>query len=234
MTDKTIAIEARGLARRFGDRIVFEHVDLSVAEGQCVALTGANGAGKTTLLRCLASALRPSEGEVRWFGHAAAADPASRRLIALAAHEGSLYPHLTLRENLVFAARMCDVRRPARRADQWLRGVGLHAYARCLPGQVSKGMRQRLSLARALLHDPQIVLLDEPFSGLDISGTDWLLDLLERLLRRRRTLLFATHDLQITRLLADRVLRLRSKRVDDVEMGKRSPPRKDPTAARAA
>ncbi len=234
MAETTIAIQARGLSRLFGNRAVFRDVDLDVAQGQSVALRGANGAGKTTLLRCLASALRPSTGEVRWFGRPAAANPAARRLIAWVAHETLLYPHLTVRENLTFAARMCDVPRPLQRADQWLRNIGLQAHAHRLPAEISKGMRQRLSVARALVHDPRILLFDEPFSSLDAAGADWLLDLLGQLLRRGRTLCFATHDLQTARRLANRVLYLQSGLLQDVETGGSLSPKENLGAKRAA
>ena len=116
MPDCRIAVQSRGLSKVFGRQTVFGGLDLEIAAGQCVALTGANGAGKTTLLRCLASALRPSAGEVRWFGRPAIGNPDARRLIGMVAHEARLYPHLTLRENLLFAARMCDVPEPLQRA----------------------------------------------------------------------------------------------------------------------
>ena len=113
MTEHAPAISARRLSKHFAARAVLDAIDLDIAAGQSVALTGANGAGKTTLLRCLASLVRPSDGEVRWFGESSA-DPAARRLIGMVAHETRLYPHLTLRENLVFAARMHDVAGPRR------------------------------------------------------------------------------------------------------------------------
>ncbi len=159
MTEQPPAISARRLSKRFGARRVLDAIELQVAAGQCVVLTGANGAGKTTLLRCLASLLRPSDGEVRWFGQSSA-DPAARRLIGMVAHETRLYPHLTLRENLVFAARMHDVAGPRRRADELLAAVGLAAHADRLPPALSRGMRQRAAVARAILHDPPILLLD--------------------------------------------------------------------------
>jgi len=233
MTEPTVAIQARGLSRLFGNRLVLHRVDLDVAEGQSVALTGANGAGKTTLLRCLASVLRPSTGEVRWFGQAATADPSARRLVALVSHESLLYPYLTLRENLIFAGRMCDVGEPIRRADELLAQVDLGGHAHRLPTQISKGMRQRVAVARALVHRPKILLLDEPFSGLDARGTDWLLGLLDDLRSQGRTLCFATHDREKVRRLADRVLELRSGRVEEVAAGASSAPAAVP-ALRAA
>jgi heme ABC exporter ATP-binding subunit CcmA len=210
VTTNTIAIEANGLCRVFGSRVVLSQVDLRVAAGECVALTGANGAGKTTLLRCLAGALRPSAGEVRWFGRLAGADAATRRLLGMVAHESFLYPHLTVRENLVFAARMCGLPDPLGQADRWLDSVGLRPHAHRPSAQLSKGMRQRLAVVRALVHDPPILLLDEPFSALDAAGSQWLLGLLLELRGRGRTVCFTTHDPQKARLLSDRVFCLQS------------------------
>jgi len=212
MSDSTPAIRASRLSKLFGTRAVLNRLDLEVAEGESVALTGANGAGKTTLLCCLASILRPTEGQIEWFGRSTVSDPNAKRLIGVAAHESFLYPHLTLRENLIFAARMCDVQKPGDRAEQLLREISLHAHAHRFPTQISKGMRQRLAIARALVHDPPILLLDEPFSGLDTAGTDWLMGLLEDLHRRGRTVCFAMHDEARVRRLADRVLHIESGR----------------------
>lgn len=216
MTDRTTAIQTRGLCKSFGGRPVLRELDLNVAEGEAVALTGANGAGKTTLLRCLASILRPRSGEVRWFGQSAAANPAARRLIAMVGHETRLYPHLTVRENLIFAARMCDVGQPARRADQLLESIALPAHAHRFPAEISRGMRQRVAIVRALVHDPPILLLDEPFSGLDQQATDWLIGLWRDMHLRQRTVCFTTHDRQQAEHLCDRVLRLCSGRAEEV------------------
>ena len=109
MTDPRIAIEVRRVTKRFGRRLVLDEIDLDVAAGESIVLTGSNGAGKTTLLRAMAALVRPSSGEVFWFGEKTTGQYDSRRWIGMVAHENRLYPHLTLRENLVFAARMCDV-----------------------------------------------------------------------------------------------------------------------------
>jgi heme exporter protein A len=234
MRDATTAIQTRSLSKVFGHRRVLSEIDLDVARGESVALTGANGTGKTTLLHLLASALRPSAGEVRWFGRPATGAPAARRLIAMVAHETFLYPHLTLRENLIFAARMCDVPGPARRADDLLRSIGLASHAHRSPTRISQGMRQRVAVARALVHDPRILLLDEPFSGLDAQGADWLLNLLLHLRDRGRTLCFAVHDEQKVRRLAHRVVRLQSGRLEELEREGHPGVAKHSASARAA
>jgi heme ABC exporter ATP-binding subunit CcmA len=208
MTDSHIAIAVRRVTKRFGRRLVLDEIDLQVAAGQSIVLTGSNGAGKTTLLRAMAALIRPTSGEVLWFGERTCGQHENRRLIGMVAHENRLYPHLTLRENLVFAARMCDVARPQDRAQALLDAVGLLAHGERTPPVLSKGMRQRLSLARAMIHDPPILLLDEPFEGLDAEAERWLSGLLQELRRQGRTLCFVLHDEAKTRQLADRVLHL--------------------------
>jgi ABC-type multidrug transport system ATPase subunit len=173
---------------------------------------GANGAGKTTLLRCIASTVRPTCGEILCFG-ADVRDPSQRRLLGIVGHESRLYPSLTLRENLRFAARMHSVQDADRRAGDWLRDFGLEHHGDRMPRQVSRGMRQRASLARACIHEPRILLLDEPFAGLDAEGRESLLELFHDLKRRGRTLCFATHDRSAAAALADRILVMEAGRV---------------------
>jgi ABC-type multidrug transport system ATPase subunit len=216
MTGRSSAIQAKGLSKTFGHRVVLRPLDLEVAEGESVALAGANGAGKTTLLRCLSAVMRPSTGEVRWFGCPAAGNIQARRLLGMVAHECFLYGHLTVRENLVFAARMHDVPQPAQRADDLIGSIGLGRHAQRLSARLSPGMRQRVAVARALVHDPRILVLDEPFAGLDAEGTDWLVGLLQELRGRGLALCFATHDEEKMHCLADRILRLRDGRLQEV------------------
>ncbi len=234
MSDRKIAIRVKCLSKQFGSQVVLRDVSFDVAPAQCVALIGPNGAGKTTLLRCLASVIRPTHGEVQWFHRPTTADPAARRLIGIVTHESRLYPHLTARENLVFAARMCDVRRPLQAADRWLKDLGLVLHADRLPGRLSSGMRQRLTVARALVHDPELLFLDEPFYSLDAEGVDWLLALLIDLRDRERAMCLVTHDPKIVARVADRVLELRSGRVREREVVRRAETSTHRPAARAA
>jgi heme ABC exporter ATP-binding subunit CcmA len=219
MTNPRIAIEVRRATKRFGHHLVLNEVDLEVAAGESIVLTGSNGAGKTTLLRVMAALLRPNRGEILWFGEKTDGQCANRRWIGMVAHENRLYPHLTLRENLVFAARMCDVARPHDRAQSLLETVGLLAHGDRTPPLLSKGMRQRLSLARALIHDPPILLLDEPFEGLDADGDRWLTGLFQELRQQGRTLCFVLHDEAKVRQLADRVFCLDQGRLLQVAAG---------------
>ncbi len=234
MTDRAIAIRAKGLSKVFGTRSVLDGIDLEVAEGETLALTGANGAGKTTLLRCLASLTRPTAGEVFWRGRRAAGDASARRLLGMVAHESSAYPQLTVRENLLFTARMQGLHRPVTRADEWIRSVGLETHAHSLVARISRGMKQRLALARALIHDPPILLLDEPFSGLDAGGRDWLVALLAGLRDRGRTVCFSTHDVYAAETLADRVVYLQSGRLKELGKDQLRASEASLSAARAA
>jgi len=217
MSDRTIAVQASRLTKVFGSRVVLRDVDLEAAEGEIVVLTGANGAGKTTLLRCLASLTRPTSGDVHWFGRPAGAEPAARRLVGMVPHQSCIYPHLTVRENVVFAARMQGLREAGRRADEWIAAAGLRPYAHRLATHLSRGMRRRVALARALVHDPPIVLMDEPFAGLDAEAAAWLVDLLAEFRGRSRVVCLATHDPDRLRSLAGRVFHLQSGRIEPPE-----------------
>jgi len=213
MQDSEFAIETQGLSKEYAHRVVLRQVDLALAGGQIVCLTGDNGAGKTTMLGCLASFVRPTAGFVRWFGRPAAADRSARGRISMVAHESRLYPHLTLRENLVFSARIHGLDQPLAAADRWLAEVGMSEHADCFPPHVSRGMRQRISLARGLLHDPRILLLDEPFSGLDEAGGNWLARRLQGFRAAGGLALITTHDPAIPAALADCVWELRRGRL---------------------
>jgi heme exporter protein A len=200
---------ARQLGRALQGRLVLDRLDLTVAAGQIVALTGANGAGKTTLLRCLTGRLHPTAGEVLWFGQSPNHRPASHRLIGFAGHESLLYLELSARENLLFAARMHGLLHPRSSVDRVLATAELEKHAQQPAGHLSKGMRQRLSLARALIHEPPIVILDEPYSSLDVEGRHWLESWLKDLRAAHRAVVFSTHDAERAFQVADQTLDLK-------------------------
>jgi heme ABC exporter ATP-binding subunit CcmA len=210
VTEIVNAIQTSGLTKVFQGRTVLRNVDLEVAEAECVALTGANGAGKTTLLRCLCGAIRPHSGTVLAYGQDTRTNRQIRHLMGYLAHEQQVYPHLTVRENLVFAARMTDVHQPSRRVDELLEQTALRLFADSFPTSISRGIRQRLAIARALVHDPRIVLLDEPFTGLDRQGCEWLAQWIGQMRDRGRTICFTTHDPEWSRRLARRALCLQA------------------------
>lgn len=208
---------ARDLHVRWEMRRVLDGLTLSVSAGQIVAMRGANGAGKTTLLKCLAGLTQPEAGEVRWFGRPARDCITARRLLGMVHHASGLYPELTPRENLVFAARMCGASEPERRAEHWLTRAGLACRASEPTGHLSQGMRKRLAILRALVHDPFIILLDEPFANLDPEQRQWTVDLLCELRSQGRAILLTTHADPPGQPWADRRVWLCDGRMTDEE-----------------
>ena len=174
-SDGTGLLEARGLWRAYGRRQVLRDLDLAVAAGEAVAVAGPNGAGKTTLLRVLAGLARPDRGEVRLEGQPLRRDaPEVRRAVGLVSHQTLLYDDLTLHENLTFAARLYGLPRPAAAARAALDEAGLGPRADESPRRLSRGLAQRAAIARALLHRPRLLLLDEPFTALDAAASERL------------------------------------------------------------
>jgi heme exporter protein A len=199
-------LEARALSRSFGAVRAVDEVSFALAEGETLTVLGPNGAGKTTLLRMLGGSLRPDSGEILFRGEARdAGEVAWRRELGVLSHRTSLYGPLTARENLRFFARLYDLPEREARVDAHLEEVGLAANADRAVRTFSRGMRQRLALARTLLHEPALVLLDEPFTGLDIHASALLREVLARLRDGRRTVVLVTHNLAEGLALADRV-----------------------------
>jgi heme exporter protein A len=211
------AVEAIGLTVVRNRVPVLREIVLSVRPGEAVALMGPNGAGKSTLLRCLAGAVRPDRGTIRWFGSSAARSLTVRRQIGFIGHESGLYSELTTLENLVFAGRMYGVACPDKRAKELLAAAGLEPLTDRLVGQLSQGLRQRLAIARAVVHEPQLVLLDEPFASLDAQGRDWLEQLFHHWRRDGSTVCFVSHDPRDSRGLADRLVSLDAGRIVEAE-----------------
>jgi heme exporter protein A len=207
-------IEIAGLHFSFGGPTVLRGVDLNVEQGSLVTVFGPNGAGKTTLLKILAGLLRPSKGTVVIAGVDADRAPTSlRRIIGMISHQPYLYPQLTGRENLEFYGRLYGLADPRGYARRMLEQMGLTAAADVEAGTYSRGMQQRLAAARALLHDPRVLLLDEPFTGLDQQGREQLSMLLRGLRDGERTIVMTTHDIDEGLGLADRVAILARGRV---------------------
>jgi heme exporter protein A len=204
------AIEARGLARSFGAVGALEPLELTVPAGESVLLLGPNGAGKSTLLRLLATLLRPSSGSLRLFGESPGNGEAGlRRRIGFLSHQTFLYDHLTGRENLLFYGRLYGLPDPGGAAEEALRGARLEQRGGDCVGTYSRGMQQRLAIARALLHRPDLVLLDEPFTGLDRESSRHLEGRLREEAALGRTQMIATHDYGRSLGTSDRVLLLR-------------------------
>ncbi len=210
----THAVVARDVRKTFEFKPVLRGVSLSIPAGATVALLGPNGAGKTTLLRILATLARPSAGEVTIDGLDLRRDAqAIRGRIGYLGHQPLLYEELTAEENLDFFARMYGVQDRQARVAALLERVGLRPKAKDRVRDLSRGQTQRLALARALLHEPSLLLLDEPDSGLDEQGVA----LLEEILRERadagQTAIFTTHDLAWGLRVADRAVALVAGRV---------------------
>jgi heme exporter protein A len=200
------ALLSRGLERRFGAVLAVAGVDLTLQRGEFLTIFGPNGAGKTTLLRLLCGLLKPSAGEVTVLGHSPRKDPtAVKRRIGLIGHASFIYGGLTARENLRFYAGLYGVPDPAGRVAELLRELGLEERADDPARTFSRGMQQRLTIARALLHDPEMIFLDEPFTGLDQQASRRLRDLLATIRGRGRTALMVTHNLEEGLELSTRV-----------------------------
>ena len=196
------AIVVRGVRVAFGATVVLRGVDLDLPWGARLALLGPNGAGKSTLLRAIATLSRPNGGTVRIAGLDAFAEAtAVRRLIGVVAHQTYLYDELTALENLRFYADLYDLPDAAALAAAMLDRVGLTARRNVRAGSLSRGQQQRLTLARALLHDPPLLLLDEPDTGLDLAAFGLLESLL---LGEERTVVLTTHNLRQAARLCDR------------------------------
>jgi len=217
----TAAIEVQSLVKSFGPRTALAGVDLQVGAGQFVVLVGPNGAGKTTLLRVLAALTRPTSGTVRVAGQdLSRAGGRGRREIGFLSHRTLLYDDLTAEENLRFYARLYDLLDGPARVDELLYQVDLVERRHDLVRTYSRGMQQRLAVARAVLHRPAVLLLDEPYTGLDLRAAQALTDRLVELGGSGCTILLTTHDLERGLQAGSRVVVLaRGKVVVDVARG---------------
>jgi heme exporter protein A len=206
------AIELRGLRRDYGEVPVLDGVDLTLASGESLVVLGPNGAGKTTLLRILATLLRPGGGEVRVLGARLPNEAWKvRGRIGFLGHEPLLYRDLSGRENLRFHARLHGMRgtRADARIDTLLAAVGMERRAEQRVAELSAGMRQRLAICRCVLHEPELLLLDEPDSNLDAEGRELARELIGPGEGRTRVLI--THDPERALPDADQILRLDSR-----------------------
>ncbi len=200
----TAAIEIAHIWKYYGDYPALRDCTLSVAEGSCCALLGRNGAGKTTLLRILAGLSHFQRGTVRLFGTAPRTGE-TRRRTGFLGHGIGVYEDLSARENLQFFARIADVPNARGVVSGWLERVGLERVADMPVRQFSRGMRQRLALARTFLHAPNVLLLDEPFTSLDDRAIHMLSQLLVEARARQATIILSTHQLREAMAIASHV-----------------------------
>jgi ABC-type multidrug transport system ATPase subunit len=209
------AISVRGVWKFFGDFPAVRDVSFEVGRGTVTALLGRNGAGKTTLLRMIAGLSRPSRGEFELGASGAnpsgtnpsgATHSGTAARLGIVGHGQWIYDDLTAEENLQFFARLYNIAEPAATIARWLESTGLASFRHTRAGEFSRGMRQRLALARAFLHEPEILLLDEPWTALDDRAIDLLSSLLSSAHQQRRTVLVCSHQLTETLQAATHLL----------------------------
>lgn len=203
-----------GVSKLFGSFVALRHVSLELEPGRCYVLLGENGAGKSTLLRLLAGLLRPTFGTVRVFGDLEPHD--ARERIGYMSHAPMLYDELTAQENLRYFARLystCNCFTPA----EALRQVGLDPALDRVVGQYSQGMRQRTSLARVLLPVPELLLLDEPFSNMDVESARQMVELLAGFRQKNRTIVITTHQRDLAAPIADCLVTLHAGRIASID-----------------
>ena len=200
-----VVLSASGVIRRFGYRTVLAGVSLSLRRGEVLLLVGPNGAGKTTLLRVLAGLLRPATGHVERHG-----------AIGMVAHDAMLYPALSGRANLRFFARLHGIA-DLGRVDAVLEQVGLSRRADDRVGTFSRGMLQRVAIARALVHEPELLLFDEPLSGLDAAASRTLVELLASFRERGTAMIIVSHEMERLGRVATHIVRLAAGRLGPVE-----------------
>jgi ABC-2 type transport system ATP-binding protein len=199
-------LELDGLTKRYGDTVALDGLTFTVGDGEMFGFVGPNGAGKTTAMRIVLGVLDPDSGSVRWNGREL--DPAARRRIGYMPEERGLYPKMRVAEQLAYLAELHGAGRAAAReaAAGWLERLGIPDRADDRVEELSLGNQQRVQLAAALVHEPDLLVLDEPFSGLDPVGVDVLSEvLLERTRQRGTPVIFSSHQLELVERLCDSV-----------------------------
>ncbi len=198
------AVAVDGVWKFYGDYPALKNISLETEPGACLALIGRNGAGKTTLLRTIAGFSRPGRGQIRIFGKPPR-DTAARRRMGFIGHGISVYDELSAYENLRLFAQLYGLPDPRRAALEWLAQTGLERVRDGLVREFSRGMRQRLALARAFMHQPSVLLMDEPFTALDDRAIAVLQRLLREALAAGKTIVMSTHQLREALELASHV-----------------------------
>jgi len=207
-------IEVRAVSKSYGFRLVLKDVDIEIGCSQGLCICGVNGAGKSTLLRIIAGLLKPDNGTVKLFGQDIYSEPEKARpQLGMISHKTMLYPELTVEENLLFFARLYHLGDCFSDIDKLLEELGLGPYRYERASTLSRGMLQRLAIARALVHRPGVLLADEPFTGLDQGATKHLVTVFKRFRTDGGTLLMTSHDTKSALNCCDRVVVLHNKGV---------------------
>ncbi len=200
-------ISISGISKAFSTRSVLKNIDLEIGSAHSVCLCGVNGVGKSTLLRIVAGLLQPDNGIVRICGYDIGRDPEKAKTqLGVISHKSMVYPNLTAAENLSFFAGLYGVKDSKNRIDKLLRDVGLFSYRYDRAGTLSRGLLQRLAIARALVHQPTVLLADEPFTGLDGEASQHLISVLSDFVKNDGTIFMTTHDTQVGLKCCDRVI----------------------------
>jgi len=208
-----LVVDAREVSKRYARTWALKQVSLQVGQGELVSLLGPNGSGKSTFIRVLTASTRPTFGEVRIFGQQPKNGENARERMGVLPHQSFLYDELTALENLRFAATMYGIVADKDRMVDALAHVGLEHVAGAQTRTFSSGMRKRLALARATLHDPDLVILDEPYGALDVEGIGWVDRFIAEQRDAKKTLVIATHEIGRALSLCDRAVQLRGGRV---------------------
>jgi len=205
MTDRDLIVELNGITKRFTGHLAVQELSLAVHRGAIYGLLGPNGAGKTTTIRMMMNITIPDEGSVRLFGDERGGHHSAR--IGYLPEERGLYKKMRVREALTFLAEAKGVRRAsaARKADEWLERLGLGDWRTRKIEELSKGMQQKVQFIATMLHEPELLILDEPFAGLDPINQDVLKDIVVQLSRAGTTILFSTHQMDVAERVCDHV-----------------------------
>lgn len=199
-------IDVSSVSKAFATRLVLNNINLVVSKAQAVCICGVNGAGKSTLLRIIAGLLQPDQGSVQLNGYDVSKDPEKTKpQLGLISHKSMLYPELTVFENLSFFANLYGVKNSAVRINELLKDVGLFSYRYDRAGVLSRGLLQRLAITRALVHQPTVLLADEPFTGLDAEACRHLISVLTDFTNNGGTIIMTTADINIAMKCCSRV-----------------------------
>ena len=200
-------VEIRSVSKAFATRRVLKNIDLDIGRSQSVCLSGVNGAGKSTLMRIVAGLLHPDAGSVSLNGHDVRKEPQKTKpQLGVISHKSMVYPDLTVSENLVFFANLYGVKSITSRIAELLKDVGLFSYRYDKASVLSRGLLQRLAIARALVHQPSVLLADEPFTGLDWEASKYLIGVFANFTDSGGTIIMTTHDTHVGLQCCERVV----------------------------